>query len=423
VCLRQLGGNRAGEVKLGRWLANEKVTKEELTDHVVDKTRQAVRDRHVLAIQDTTEVNYQAHAERVSGLGVVAKGKGVGFLLHPMLVVDAEEEVCLGLSSIKSWIREERSSKDRKRLIEAKESYCWLETVEASREVLSEARLITVIADREGDIYEAWIRIPDARTYFLTRACQDRRLEGGGLLFSYVKKLPVSGTYELEVKKVVGKRSAHCAKLEIRFGEAVIRKPYDCTDKGAPQQVKLSVVDVKELPETVVGREAPIHWCLLTTHEVKTRKEALRIVSWYTQRWYVEQLFRTLKKQGLNIESSQVETGKGLMKLVVLALYGALQVMQLTLSRTGKDQAISVLFGVEEYEAMSKLQSKLEGKTKKQKNPHPPDQLSWASWIIARLGGWKGYASESPAGPITMLRGLKRFESFYDGYLFGKMCA
>ncbi len=37
-------------------------------------------------------------------------------------------------------------------------------------------------------------------------------------------------------------------------------------------------------------------------------------------------------------------------------------------------------------------------------------------WIIARLGGWNGYRSESPLGPIVMLRGLQKFEIQYEGF-------
>ena len=33
----------------------------------------------------------------------------------------------------------------------------------------------------------------------------------------------------------------------------------------------------------------------------------------------------------------------------------------------------------------------------------------WASWIVARLGGWTGCASEKPPGPITMRHGLNSF--------------
>ena len=140
-------------------------------------------------------------------------------------------------------------------------------------------------------------------------------------------------------------------------------------------------------------------------------------------RWNVEQLFRTLKKQGLDIESSQMETGSGLMKLGIIALFVAMQTIQLTLAREGKDQLVSVIFDEKECHVLAKLHEKLEGKTIKQKNPHSVHNLSWAAWIIARLGGWKGYRSESPPGPITMLRGLKRFQSIMEGIQLAKLCA
>jgi hypothetical protein len=62
------------------------------------------------------------------------------------------------------------------------------------------------------------------------------------------------------------------------------------------------------------------------------------------------------------------------------------------------------------------LQPELEGRTEKQRNPHPRHSLAWASWTIARLGGWKGYASKKPPGPITMHHGLQWFRSLYHGF-------
>ena len=425
VCLRQLGGNRAGEMKLGRWLSNEQVIHHELIENITLKGIASTKGRHILAIQDTTEINYQAHAGRITGgLGSVGNGKDLGFFMHPMLLVDAELETCLGLGSIKTWVRTTQARVDYpKQLIEEKESFRWLEAAEQTKNNLTEVAKLTIIADRESDIYEEWDRIPDQKTYMITRCCRDRKLSTGTKLYSYVKNLEISGVYEFEVKARAGKRSAHKARLEIRFGEIEIKRPKSCSDKNAAKSVKLYVVDVKECEDTVVGNEEPIHWCLLTTHEVKTKEDALQIVKWYCLRWNIEQLFRTLKKQGLDIESSQVENGESLIKLGLLALFIAVKTMQLTMARSGKEQPVTAVFNEIECKVLSAVLPKLEGKTKKQKNPHQVGQLSWASWIIGRLGGWKGYKSESPPGPITMLRGLKKFQSLLEGYLLAELCA
>lgn len=425
VCLRQLGGNRAGEMKLGRWLSNEQVTANELIENITSKSIPLTRDRHVLCIQDTTEINYQAHVGRVTGgLGTVGNGTDIGFFMHPMLLIDAELETCLGLSSIKTWVRTEKARADYpKQRIEEKESFRWLETAEQTKKNLPEAAKLTIIADRESDIYEEWDRIPDKKTYMITRCCRDRKLSTGMMLYDYVKSLELCGLYEFEVKKRVGKRSAHTARMEIRFSEVEIKRPKKCSDKNASNCVKLYVIDVKECSDTVVGKEKPIHWCLLTTHEIRTKEDALRIVRWYCLRWNIEQLFRTLKKQGLDIESSQVETGESLIKLGILALFIAVKTMQLTMAREGYEQPINTVFNEVERNVLSAILPKLEGKTAKQKNPYQNNRLSWASWIIARLGGWKGYKSESPPGPITMLRGLKRFQSLLEGYQLAELCA
>ncbi|MFN0194545.1 MAG: hypothetical protein ACKVP5_21650 [Aestuariivirga sp.] len=49
----------------------------------------------------------------------------------------------------------------------------------------------------------------------------------------------------------------------------------------------------------------------------------------------------------------------------------------------------------------------------KQKNPHPADDLAFASWVIARLGGWTGYYGKP--GPAVMRHGLERFHAIKQG--------
>lgn len=425
VCLRKLGVNNAERKQFSRFLANPKVKLEEISENVSTKICEAVKALHVLVIQDTTELNYQKHADRTKDFGPVGNGKDLGCFLHPGLVVNAKDSTCLGLSSVLCWQRTWEPKKDRKTLpIEEKESYRWLETGLLAKERLKLASLITIVADRESDIYEEWARIPDEKTHLLTRACRNRKTREG-LLYEVIAGFESVGTYEFEVKarkQVKGKkkRSAHCAKLEIRFGEVTILTPGNSTDKEAPESITLRSVEVKELPASVVEGEDPIHWRLLTTHEVTSIEDALQIVRWYSERWNIEQLFRTLKKQGLNIESSQIESGYNIQKLAVIAVYVATMIIQMVMAREGKDQSISVVFDEQECEVMTILVKKLEGKTEKQKNPHPPDCLSWASWVIGRLGGWSGYKSESPPGPITMLEGFQKFDNILQGWRLAK---
>jgi hypothetical protein len=395
----------------------------ELTEQSTRKTGQLASGHHVLGLQDTTELNFEAHAGRVSGLGTVGNGTDAGLFLHPLLVLEAHSGACLGLGAVHTWMRHKTKSKDyQKQPIEEKESYRWLETALEGKKTLKEAALVTIIADRESDIYEEWCRIPDERTHLLTRACHNRKLANKELLFDYTASLESKGIKEVEVRERKEKRSAHKAKLEIRYGEIEIKKPKNCSDENAPKSMKLTVVDVKELAETVIENEEPIHWCLLTTHEVKTYEDACNIVKWYAFRWNIEQLFRTLKKQGFQVESSQLETGACLTKLAIIALRAAVQTMQLTLARSGGkiDRPAGDVFTSEEVEVLNAIRPRLEGKTVKQKNPHQKENLSWAAWIIARLGGWNGYTSERPAGPITMLRGQIEFSSICRGWFMAK---
>jgi len=105
-----------------------------------------------------------------------------------------------------------------------------------------------------------------------------------------------------------------------------------------------------------------------------------------------------------------------------MAIYAAMRVMKLILARDGSEQDATIIFSERECELLEQLQPTLEGRTEKQKNKFPKGKLSWAAWIIGRLGGWKGYAKESPPGPITMYYGMEMFQKMYDGWNLAKMC-
>src|SRR6202011_662925 len=131
----------------------------------------------------------------------------------------------------------------------------------------------------------------------------------------------------------------------------------------------------------------PVHWRLLTTHDVPDATAALQIVAWYKRRWIIEQLYRLMKSQGLRLEDSQIETADRLIKLAAVAAKAAAVTLQLLQARDGQStESASTSFPEEEIAVLEALNTRIEGKTALQKNPHPKHSLAWASWIIARLG-------------------------------------
>ena len=420
VCLRTLGHGRAGEVRFGRFLANIRTTVKKLIDGVCAGIKERCRDRHVLAIQDTTEINYQSHADRVNVLGTVGNGTDKGLFLHPVVVVDAQDGACLGLAHIHLWQRIKGKAANYFKLpIEDKESHRWIDAAMKALARLCLACKVTMVADRESDIFELWDRL-SKHMELLIRASSDRILdigEKGLTLFTWLAALPVQGSYTLEVKGRKGQRTQHQALMRVRFGKTKIKRPYACTDKNAANSQELWAIEVREDDTTVVGQEKPIHWRLLTTHPIESMEQARQCVQWYCQRWHIEQTFRTLKLQGLNLESSMVEEARRLEKLAVLAVSAAVHTMQLTLAREGNtDRPASDCVNPADYPMLEHLCSTKEGKTQKQKNPHTKHTLGWLGWIVARLGGWKGYASERKPGPITMLHGLRALQNIRYGW-------
>jgi hypothetical protein len=436
VCIRQLCDNRATQKRFNRLLEHPDVTHQEIIRHGSLKVASVVAGRHVLAIQDTSELDYTAHKQRTKGLGRISNNKGAGLFIHPVLVIDAKSRDCLGIAHQQAWVRDETAvHNDSHRPIEDKESYRWLQAAQGAKRCLEQASEVTVIADRESDIYEEWDRIPDDRTHLLIRSNSDRKLADGGTLSEWVAAQPVVTRFMLEVPARVagraykstngtrsGPRRAHCAHMEMRFGRVRIVRPQHC--KAEQKYIELTVVDVLELPDTVAPGEKPVHWRLLSTHVVNDVQDALQLVEWYRQRWQIEQLFRTLKRQGLDIEASQLEDARALLKLASIAVLVAARTLQLVNARDGQsNQSAGDAFDDNELTVLGQLQGELEGKTAKQKNIYPIKSMAWAAWLIARLGGWMGYASEAKPGPITMLHGLQRFDSMVLGWRLAKMWA
>ena len=519
----KLASTWAEQIAFYRFLSNERVRLSDLIDalgaacvracshattttnagEALESERSSERSsgpKHLLLIQDTTELNFQSHAGRIqpgSGLGVISDGESLGFLLHPTLVVEAATGWALGFADVRCWARPpaapNRDPRQYQRLpIEAKESYRWIEATQAASKRLRELDRcdasepvgtkpvgtkpvdgleslgeqagehtpLTIVADREADIYDLMARLPSGLhtgthtgtqtgtqtgthmvIHMVIRAHHNRRIEEApGKLDAFLKEQPVAGRRTVWLRgDVRRKTSGREALLEYRFGRVHVLRPNTCLDPNAPEQLPVYALQIREAPPAVsdgkapgkasgkASGKAPICWNLLTTHPIESMEEAVQVGEWYRQRWHIEQVFRLLKTKGLDVEASELETGTALMRLGVMALGAALDVMRLMMAereapereapeRSVAAQPLGHVFTASQQACLQRLSNQLEGTTRKQQNPHRGGTLSWAAWVIARLGGWKGYRSQRRAGPITYHEGLRRFALIYEGW-------
>lgn len=441
ACLRRLAqGRNQVEVRFGRLLRNPKVTVESIVAGWSEETAPAAQGRHVLAIQDTSEINFKTTEGRRRGLGTIGKGVGRGLLLHPMIAVDATTRECLGLVGGSLWTRAEptaakkkaasrkaaaakrkrkqkqkKKGKSKRRPLSAKESRHWVETALTARKTLAQAAMVTMIADREADLYQMWAQVPDTTVHVLGRAYHDRKLVGGGTLTTAAAAWPVLGTRSVTIREREDAPERE-AELVLKAGRITVPRPEGRGDAASPPEVTLTLIELVE-PNPPDGAE-PVVWRLLTTHVAADAAEAWRIVDWYRMRWLIEQFFRILKKQGFQVEDSQVETADALLKLVAIAARAAIITLQLTQARDGLSTLPALLvFSTAELGLLEALNHDYAGPAPSRRNPHTPHSLAWAAWIVARLGGWTGYTGKArPPGPITFKNGLDLLRSMARGW-------
>jgi hypothetical protein len=415
-CIRRLAGRRSQEVRFTRFLRNHSVTAGEMVCHAAAGTAARVTDRDIVVVQDTSELALGGRRARENGYGPVGKGGALGgLLLHAGLVLEVGSNALLGLVEAKVWNRDDgKAAPRRSRATKVKESQRWLDVAARAGDVLAAAKSITVISDRESDIYEHFAQRP-SNTHLIVRACQNRKIktdsDEGLLLFPFIDGLPEADRILVKIPAAPG-RKERIAELAIRFSPVALHKPRNGASPDLPTTIDLTLVDVREVSTPEDGK--PLHWRLLTTHTVTTSAEARRIVDLYRMRWNIEEYFRLLKTAGFDIEDADIGDPQAMIKFVTAAAIAAVTVMQLVKAREGTtDQQVADAFEPNDQPILEALSARLEGATQRQKNPHSKGSLAFAAWVIARLGGWDAYYGKP--GPKVMRRGLDDFRRIKYG--------
>ena len=429
--------NNAEAVAIKRFLSNKKVKADELIKKSCEIPLDAIRGQRLLVLGDTTNFSLKGQAPYLDDsekLGYLDDNETSGLHGHVNLVVKQENGHILGLSDIilymrpkKDYVdRAEKSLASRSQSFIEKESYKWVLGAQNSLRVLESAEQIVFVYDREGDSFDIFSHLTEVeKTDFTIRANHNRVVlqnEKGIKAFEAISQSETLGTYEIKVEKLNHKsktghkqvtREKRTARVEIRVIKVEI--PPTTQENKGKQGVPLTLVEVKEIGNKLPKGEKPILWRLWTTLSAETFDDAKKIVEFYKWRWNIEQLFRIAKKKGFALQATKLKTFEAISKLIIMVLESASVVLQLIRARDNHNsQPIEEVFSQEEIEVLKKLNIDLQGKTKLLKNNNPPDQLSWAAWVIARLGSWHGYNSQGLPGPITYKRGLEKFLVYVD---------
>jgi hypothetical protein len=381
-----------------------------MASHAASRTAARVAGRDIIVVQDSSELALGGRRARDNGYGPVGKGGGVrGLLLHAALALDADSSALLGLVDAHVWNRDKgKATPRRSRATADKESQRWLSVAAQAGAALSTARSITVISDRESDIYEHFAQRP-ANVELIVRANWNRkiRLKSGAFAkqFAFVDGLSEAARFTVAIPAAPGRKERR-AELALRFSPVTVCRPHPSPAPDLPDVIRLTIVDVREVSSLHDGE--PIHWRLITTHAVRSQKQARRIVDLYRKRWTIEEFFRTLKSAGFDIEEADIGEPEVMIKFVAAAAVAAVTIMQLVHARDGTTEEKQVeAFEPDDRPVLEALSSQLEGATEKQKNPHPKGTLAFAAWVIARLGGWTAYYGKP--GPKVMRIGLEAF--------------
>jgi Transposase DDE domain len=411
VVVRRLGEDRAGEMSAHRVLSAPQVSAGGITKCFAERTASAVSGRRIVVPQDTTEVNFPGR--RRSRLGPAGRtGKTPGFFIHAAVAVDADDEAVLGLVEAIIWTRDKgRVTARRQRTLGEKEAQRWLSVAKTVSERLAGASERIVVGDRESDIYALFAERP-SDTHLVVRCSQNRSLSDDNRLFDAAQAWPALGCRPVKVASRGPGDAGRVAEVELRAGVVELRRPRHGKAEGLPQSLKVTLVEAVErgAPDGVT----PLHWRLLTTLPGNDLAAAAEVVRLYQLRWRIEQGFRMVKSDGLKLEEAQTFDPHRLFNLAALAMGSAIRIIQLVDARDGSRRPATDVASAVQIEAAATLGPTLEGKTERQRNPHPKHSLAWLSWIVARLGGWNCYYK--PPGPKTMRHGWDRFAAIAEGF-------
>lgn len=396
-----------------RLFSNKRVDEAKLFAVHREKTCERIKNEAVvLAIQDTTTMNYNGH-DSCQGLGSVGAEKLKGIFLHHTLAV-TPQGLPLGLLTQKKDTRlkvKRLSNKERGALpIEAKESMRWIDALRETVVCTKEAKQVITVCDREGDFYEFLMEAKLLNTDYLVRSCHPRAIldSQAANLIEALEAQPALGTFEVNLPSREGGKK-RTALLEVRCTRVTLKPPKrPASLKAKLTPLTIDVVLAKEINS--VSTEQALRWVLLTNVAVKNFQDALERIEWYKTRWFIETYHKILKS-GCQVEECRLETVRGL--YLYLTLFGiiAWRIFWCThIGRAHPNEPAATVVTRTEHETLCLLAGR------KEKKRIDIKTARHAIREIAKLGGFLARRYDGFPGPTVIWRGFQRLADAVDMY-------
>jgi len=420
-------GGHSETVAAYRFFDNPQVTYERVLEPHMQATRQRMAAQEVvLMVNDTTELDLTRPRQQVEGAGPMDSLSRCGAFLH-LLESFTVDGTPLGAVGARIWTRDpeyfkrpqqEKRKRRKAAAIEDKESFRWLEDLRLAREVAQELPAVQCIyvADSESDIYHLFAEPRGQRPVdWLIRACQERSVKpdlpasDGRTIREAVLTHPVLFTKQITVRgrraKVACETSARkvsrqsrTAQVAVRAARVTLRPPANM-DRPLPA-TQVNVVLVREVDPP--PNQEPVEWILLTTLPIDTPEQVRQIVQYYTVRWMIEILFRTLKS-GCRVEQRRFEHVDRLLPCVAVYLIVTWRtLMVVRMGRSCPDMDCESLFEPSEWKSVRMV-------IHRQPPPRRPPPLAELLRLIGQLGGYVNRPGRPDMpGPQTTWLGLQR---------------
>ncbi len=398
-----------------RFFKNPKVRKDVILESHFEETAARVAEHPVvLAVQDTTFLDYSTHPQTkdLGPIGSKSADQALGLVAHDTMAF-TPTGLPLGLIDLQSWARDPEDFGKRERRkelpIEQKESFKWVRSFRQARALQERCPKTQIISvgDRESDVYELFLEAqrPGAPD-LVVRAERDRALgEEEGLLWQKMEQEPVQACYCLEVTPGP-KRTARMAHLEVRFGPVTLKPPQRL--KGRPV-VNLWAVYALEVG-TAPNPKEQLEWMLLTTLPVESVEDALKVIGYYKQRWGIER-FHKILKSGCRIEDRQLGQARSLEACLAIDAMVAWRIYYAChLAREVPDAPCTIFFEEEEWKALTAFSQR-----QRQPAPQAPTLKEMVD-LVAKLGGWLGRKGDDPPGTEVLWRGFQRLDDITEAW-------